>query len=60
MSKEESKYGFKDKEKAVESLKILESEDVAYQKLTVRGLLGRAKRVLTSEYLFNRALNYCS
>lgn len=48
MSKEESKYGFKDAEKAMESLKLLESEETQYQKLTVRGLLGRAKRVLTS------------
>ncbi|XP_055623903.1 uncharacterized protein LOC129767240 [Toxorhynchites rutilus septentrionalis] len=47
MSKEESKYGFKDKAKAVESLELLKSEDQKYQSLTVRGLLGRAKRVLT-------------
>lgn len=47
MSKEESKYGFKDKAKAEESLELLKSEDHKYQVLTVRGLLGRAKRVLT-------------
>lgn len=49
MSKEESKYGFKDVVKAVESLKLLETEEMQYQKLTVRGLIGRAKRVLTSK-----------
>ncbi|XP_036324292.1 uncharacterized protein LOC118737699 [Rhagoletis pomonella] len=43
----ESKFGFKDKEKAVETLQLLESHDMQYRKLTVRGLLGRAKRVLT-------------
>ncbi|XP_054726092.1 uncharacterized protein DDB_G0283697 [Anastrepha obliqua] len=43
----ESKYGFKDKEKAEETLQLLESHDMQYRKLTVRGLLGRAKRVLT-------------
>lgn len=48
----ESKYGFKDKKTAEESLKLLESEDFQYQKLTVRGLLGRAKRVLTSKFIF--------
>lgn len=47
MSKEESKYGFKDKAKAEESLELLKTEDHKYQTLTVRGLLGRAKRVLT-------------
>ncbi|XP_065093908.1 uncharacterized protein Ude [Ochlerotatus camptorhynchus] len=47
MSKEESKYGFKDKAKAEETLELLKSEDHKYQALTVRGLLGRAKRVLT-------------
>lgn len=47
MSKEESKYGFKDKAKAEETLELLKSEDQKYQTLTVRGLLGRAKRVLT-------------
>lgn len=47
MSKEESKYGFKDKARAEESIELLKSEDHKYQVLTVRGLLGRAKRVLT-------------
>lgn len=51
MSKEDSKYGFKDAQRAEESLKLLESEEVQYQKLTVRGLLGRAKRTLTSNVL---------
>lgn len=46
----ESKFGFKDKEKAEETLQLLESHDMQYRKLTVRGLLGRAKRVLTSKY----------
>lgn len=45
----ESQYGFKNKEKAVETLKLLAEHDLQYQKLTVRGLLGRAKRVLTSK-----------
>lgn len=43
----ESKFGFKDKEKAEETLKLLEEHDMQYRKLTVRGLLGRAKRVLS-------------
>ncbi|KAM8704076.1 hypothetical protein ACLKA7_008651 [Drosophila subpalustris] len=47
MSEGESKFGFKDMEKALETLKLLESHDMQYRKLTVRGLLGRAKRVLT-------------
>ncbi|XP_052860603.1 uncharacterized protein LOC128267742 [Anopheles cruzii] len=47
MAKEESKYGFKDRAKAEESLELLKSEDSKYQLLTVRGLIGRAKRVLT-------------
>ena len=49
MAKEESKYGFKDKAKAEESLELLKSEDHKYQLLMVRGLIGRAKRVLTCE-----------
>lgn len=48
MSEEDSKFGFKNKEKATETLKLLETEELQYQKLTVRGLVGRAKRVLTS------------
>uniref|UniRef100_A0A1A9WY29 Uncharacterized protein n=1 Tax=Glossina brevipalpis TaxID=37001 RepID=A0A1A9WY29_9MUSC len=43
----DSKFGFKDKEKAKETLILLESHDMQYRKLTVRGLLSRAKRVLT-------------
>lgn len=43
----ESKFGFKDKEKAEETLQLLEEHDMQYRKLTVRGLLGRAKRVLS-------------
>jgi len=43
----ESKFGFKDKDKAEETLQLLESHDMQYRKLTVRGLLGRAKRVLS-------------
>ncbi|XP_031618071.1 uncharacterized protein LOC116337552 [Contarinia nasturtii] len=42
----ESQYGFKNKEKAEETVKLLAEHDIQYQKLTVRGLLGRAKRVL--------------
>ncbi|XP_075152058.1 uracil-DNA degrading factor [Haematobia irritans] len=45
--KEDSKFGFKNKEKAEETLVLLESHDMQYRKLTVRGLLGRAKRVLS-------------
>lgn len=47
----ESKFGFKDRAKAEETLKLLEEHDMQYRKLTVRGLLGRAKRVLTSKCL---------
>jgi len=43
----ESKFGFKDKAKAEETLQLLESHEMQYRKLTVRGLLGRAKRVLS-------------
>ncbi|KAH8346800.1 hypothetical protein KR084_011994 [Drosophila pseudotakahashii] len=49
MSEGESKFGFKDMEKALETLKLLEDHDMQYRKLTVRGLLGRAKRVLSSK-----------
>ncbi|KAG7306853.1 hypothetical protein JYU34_008316 [Plutella xylostella] len=45
--KEDSGFGFKDRAKAEETLKLLESHDMSYRKLTVRGLLQRAKRVLT-------------
>ncbi|KAJ6638121.1 hypothetical protein Bhyg_10854 [Pseudolycoriella hygida] len=49
MAKEngDSQFGFKDKAKAEETLTLLEEHDMQYRKLTVRGLLGRAKRVLT-------------
>ncbi|KAF5272298.1 hypothetical protein FQR65_LT04955 [Abscondita terminalis] len=39
--------GFKDKEKALETLKVLEGRDPDYQKLAIKGLIGRAKRTLT-------------
>ncbi|XP_060524276.1 uncharacterized protein LOC132700769 [Cylas formicarius] len=39
--------GFKDKEKAQETIKILEGRDPDYQRLAVKGLVGRAKRTLT-------------
>lgn len=44
--------GFKDKEKALDSLKILEGRDPDYQKLAVKGLIGRAKRVITRKHYF--------
>ncbi|XP_045456299.1 uncharacterized protein LOC123666136 [Melitaea cinxia] len=49
MGKDEktSQFSFKDKEKAEETLKMLEDHDPNYRRLTVRGLLGRAKRVLS-------------
>jgi len=43
----ESQFGFKDKAKAEETIRLLAEHELQYQKLTVRGLLGRAKRVLT-------------
>jgi hypothetical protein len=49
--KEDSKFGFKDAAKANETLELLQSHEKQYQLLTVRGLLGRAKRVLTRKYL---------
>lgn len=45
----ESQFGFKDREKAEETIRLLAEHDLQYQKLTVRGLLGRAKRVLSSK-----------
>lgn len=45
--KEESQFGFKDRAKAEETIELLKEHDIQYQRLTVRGLLGRAKRVLT-------------
>lgn len=50
-STSESQFGFKDKSKAEETIRILAEHDPQYQKLTVRGLLGRAKRVLKSKCL---------
>lgn len=50
-NEEPSKFGFKDQAKAEETLQLLEEHDMAYRKLTVRGLLGRAKRVLGSKYI---------
>ncbi|XP_076268682.1 uracil-DNA degrading factor [Rhynchophorus ferrugineus] len=39
--------GFKDKDKALETLKNLEGRDPDYQKLAIKGLIGRAKRTIT-------------
>jgi len=39
--------GFKDKEAAEKTLKILEDRDPDYQKLAVKGLIGSSKRVLS-------------
>ncbi|XP_072403073.1 uncharacterized protein Ude [Diabrotica undecimpunctata] len=39
--------GFKDKDKALETLKNLEGRDPDYQRLSIKGLIGRAKRTLT-------------
>ena len=46
----ESQFGFKDQAKAEDTLRILSEHDSQYQKLTVRGLLGRAKRTLTRKW----------
>lgn len=48
----DSQFGFKDKEKAEDTIRLLAQHDIQYQKLTVRGLLGRAKRVLSSKFAF--------
>ncbi|XP_041983991.1 uncharacterized protein LOC121736690 isoform X2 [Aricia agestis] len=45
--KEDSGFGFKDRAKAEETLRLLEAHEPNYRRLTVRGLLGRAKRVLS-------------
>ncbi|KAA2226801.1 hypothetical protein F0L46_25620, partial [Salinarimonas soli] len=45
--KEDTGFGFKDKAKAEDTLRLLEEHDLNYRRLTVRGLLGRAKRVLS-------------
>lgn len=55
--KEDSKFGFKNKEKAEETLVLLESHDMQYRKLTVRGLLGRAKRVLSSKPIISETFH---
>lgn len=47
----ESQFGFKDKAKAEETIRLLAECEIQYQKLTVRGLLGRAKRVLTRKLI---------
>lgn len=49
MGKDGSQFGFRDKSKADETIRLLAVHDPQYQKLTVRGLLGRAQRVLKSE-----------
>lgn len=43
--------GFKDKDKALETLKILEGRDPDYQRLAVKGLIGRAKRTLSCKFV---------
>ncbi|OWR45435.1 hypothetical protein KGM_200513 [Danaus plexippus plexippus] len=45
--KEDTGFGFKDRAKAEETLRLLEAHEPNYRRLTVRGLLGRAKRVLS-------------
>lgn len=50
--------GFKDQEKANETLKILEGRDPDYQKLAIKGLLGRAKRTLTGEWFKISTISY--
>lgn len=49
--KEDSGFGFKDKNKALETIELLKKETASYQGLTVRGLLGRAKRTLKRKFL---------
>lgn len=46
-NQEESGLGFKDKEKALRSIKSLEERDVNYQYNAIKGLVGRAKRVIS-------------
>lgn len=45
--KTESTLGFKDKEKALESIKFLEGRDVSYQFYAINGLVKRAERVIS-------------
>ena len=42
--------GFKDAATAEGTLKELQGRDPDYQRLAVKGLIGRAKRVLTCQY----------
>lgn len=42
--------GFKDKDKALDTIKNLEGRDPDYQKLAIKGLIGRAKRTLTRKH----------
>lgn len=43
--------GFKDKDKAEETIKNLDGRDPDYQKLAIKGLVGRAKRTLSCKYV---------
>lgn len=45
--KEENGLGFKDKEKALQSIKSLEGRDVSYQYHAINGLVKRAERVIS-------------
>ncbi|XP_046143162.1 uncharacterized protein LOC123988160 [Osmia bicornis bicornis] len=45
--KEENGLGFKDKEKALQSIKSLEGRDVSYQYHAINGLMKRAERVIS-------------
>lgn len=45
--KTESTLGFKDKEKALQSIKFLEGRDVSYQFHAISGLVKRAERVIS-------------
>lgn len=45
--KTESSLGFKDKQKALQSMKSLEGRDISYQYHAISGLVKRAKRVIS-------------
>lgn len=45
--KEESGLGFKDKEKALQTIKLLEGRDLNYQYHAISGLVKRAERVIS-------------
>lgn len=45
--KEENSLGFKDKAKALQSIKLLEGRDVSYQYHAINGLVKRAERVIS-------------